>query len=163
MAQPFGAFEPKFEQEAVAHWWSPTEPRGAKFELPDGVANCALLKGRFLGDLLYYERRIGGPVLASGRFLVDDNLGHGEFKLGSTLDVHFLAEYYGEDFYDVRIAPRGLETRSRTDPDTMLKISVDDRHPPPGAYVCAFRQKERKEFLMLSYFLTPSPPRPLRR
>lgn len=157
-----GSSQPKFVQDAVAHWWSPTAPDGQEFELPSGIKTCARLKVRFVEKIIWVAARVGPGYPFEASFLVEDNFGDQQYGNGKIIKSSFYVQYndvhFGRSEIDRKLGPGDFWFQDRNDANLVLRLLPSGHQPEtPVAYVCAFKEGER---VLLSYFLKRSPPRP---
>jgi hypothetical protein len=154
--------QPKFVQDAVAHWWSPTAPDGEEFELPSGTKTCSRLKVRFVGQIYWVAARVGPGYPDQASFLVEDNFGDQQYSSGKIIKSSFYIRYNDIDFghseINRKLGPNVYLFQDRNDANLVLRLFPGHDQPEtPISYVCAFKQGEQ---VLLSYFLKRSPPRP---
>jgi hypothetical protein len=153
---------PKFVQDAVAHWWSPTAPDGEAFELPSGTKTCSRLKVQFVGDIIMVAARVGPGWPSDATFLVEDNFGDQQYGNGKTMKASFYVQYndvhFGHSEINQKLGRNDFWFQDRNDANLVLRLLTDHNQPEtPISYVCAFKEGEQ---IQLSYFLRRSPPRP---
>jgi hypothetical protein len=154
--------QPKFMQDAVAHWWSPTAPDGEEFELPSGIKTCSRLKVQFVGDIIMVAARVGSGWPSDATFLVEDNFGDQQYGNGKTMKASFYVQYndvhFGHSEINQKLGHNDFWFQDRNDANLVLRLLTDHNQPEtPTSYVCAFKKGEQ---IKLSYFLRRSPPRP---
>jgi len=157
-----GSSQPKFVQDAVAHWRSPTAPDGEAFELPSGIKTCSRLKVRFVEKIIWVAARVGPGYPGEASFLVEDNLGDQQYSIGKVTRASFYTGYndidLGHSEINKKMGQNDWWFQDRNDANLVFRLHPDGSHPAtPVSYVCAFKQGEQ---VLLSYFLKRSPPRP---
>ena len=154
---------PKFVQDAVVHWWSPTAPDGEEFELPSGTKTCSRLKVRFVGEMTLLAARVGPTYPDAVNFLVEDNFGDQQYRNGEVMESRFYHAYNNIPFWhseiNKKLSPQtGVWFQDRNDANLVLWVALGvDRVETPVTYVCAFKEGEQ---VYLSYFLKRSLPHP---
>ncbi len=154
---------PKFIQDAVVHWWSPTAPDGEEFELPSGTKTCSLLKVQFVGQISMMVARAGpGEMPHEASLLVEDNFGDQQYSSGKVIKSFFHHQYndilFGLSEINRKLGPSEYLFLDRNDANLVLRLLADGSQPEtPVSYVCAFKEGEQ---VLLSYFLKRSPPQP---
>ena len=154
--------QPKFMQDAAAHWWSSTIPDGEEFELPSGTKTCSRLKVRFVEEIIWVAARVGPGYPGEASFLVEDNFGDQQYISEKAVRASFYTAYndidLGRSEINRKLGQNHWWFQDRSDPSLVLKLLLGDRpETTVSYYVCAFKEGDR---LLLSYFLKKSPPRP---
>lgn len=154
--------QPRFVQDAVAHWWSLTAPDGEEFELPSGTKACSRLKVRFVEEIIWVAARVGPGYPGEATFLVEDNFGDEQYSSGKVVRASFYTGYndidLGHSEVNRRMGQNDWWFQDRNDASLVLKLLLGDRPETTVLYyVCAFKEGEQ---VLLSYFLKRSPPRP---
>ncbi len=154
--------QPKFVQDAVAHWWSPTAPDGEEFELPSGIKTCSRLKVRFVGQISWVAMRVGPGYPDQASFLVEDNFGDQQYSSGKITKASFYVQYndihFGLSEINKKLGANDFWFRDRNKANLVLRLLPDGPRPEtPISYVCAFKEGEQ---VLLSYFLKKLPPHP---
>ena len=153
---------PKFIQDAVVHWWSPTAPDGEEFELPSGTKTCSRLKVRFVGEISLVATRVGPTYPWGVSFLVEDNFGDQQYRSGKVIESRFYHGYndihFGHSEINKRMGAQSVWFQDRNDANLVLQLGLGTAQPEtPVTYFCAFKEGEQ---VLLSYFLKRSPPLP---
>jgi len=154
--------QPKFMQDAVAHWWSPTAPDGEEFELPSGTKTCSRLKARFVEEIIWVATRVGPGYPYEVSLLVEDNFGDQQYSTGKIIKASFYIQYndvhFGRSEINRKLGANSFWFQDRSDANLVLQLFPGHDQPEtPVAYVCAFKEGEQ---VLLSYFLKRSPPHP---
>jgi hypothetical protein len=125
-----GSSQPKFVQDAVAHWWSPTAPDGEEFELPSGTKTCSRLKVRFVGKITMVAARVGPTYPWGVSFLVEDNFGDQQYRSGKVIKSRFLPSIQRHSFWPFRNT-----NKQKTGPSRLL-VSGSQRRKSCSSAAC---------------------------
>jgi len=86
---------PESIQDVGAYWWSSTAPDGEEFELPSGTKTCSRLKVRFVEEIIWVAMRVGPGYPGEASFLVEDNFGDQQYRVGEVIKSSFYTQYNG--------------------------------------------------------------------